>query len=80
MIVSQVVAQALGLALGVGLIIVAGVQVLGPQVLVRLAGEKGKEVSVCLTCSITYNTHCEPDNYCVTVCSTLTMIPASSLL
>lgn len=40
----QVVAQALGLALTIGLFVAVGVQLLGPQVLVKLAGEKSKEV------------------------------------
>lgn len=45
---SQVVAQALGLALTIGFAVAVCVQVLGPKVLVHLAGEKSKEV--------TYNT------------------------
>lgn len=40
----QVVAQALGLALSIGFVVAAGVQLAGPRVLVRLAGEKSKEV------------------------------------
>lgn len=42
----QVVAQALGLALTIGLAVGVGVQVFGPTVLVHLAGEKSKEVRV----------------------------------
>lgn len=42
----QVVAQALGLALSIGLVVGAGVQLFGPRVLVHLAGEKSKEVPV----------------------------------
>lgn len=42
----KVVAQALGLALAIGLAVGLGVQVFGPAVLVQLAGEKSKEVSV----------------------------------
>ena len=41
---SQVVAQALGLALTIGLAVAVCVQLLGPKVLVHLAGEKSKEV------------------------------------
>ncbi|CAM9697335.1 unnamed protein product, partial [Hapterophycus canaliculatus] len=40
----KVVAQALGLALTIGLAVGIGVQVFGPRVLLRLAGEKSKEV------------------------------------
>ncbi|CAM9212103.1 unnamed protein product [Sphacelaria rigidula] len=40
----KVVAQAVGLALTIGFVVAAGVQLAGPQVLVRLAGEKSKEV------------------------------------
>lgn len=40
----QVVAQALGLALSIGLVCTLVVQVSAPSVLVRLAGEKSKEV------------------------------------
>lgn len=43
-LVSQVVAQALGLALAIGFVVATGVQLAGPRVLVRLAGEKSKEV------------------------------------
>ncbi|CAM9472831.1 unnamed protein product [Scytosiphon promiscuus] len=40
----KVVAQALGLALTIGLAVGIGVQVFGPMVLLHLAGEKSKEV------------------------------------
>ncbi|CAM9378413.1 unnamed protein product, partial [Laminaria digitata] len=40
----QVVAQALGLALTIGLAVTVCVQLFGPKVLVHLAGEKSKEV------------------------------------
>lgn len=40
----QVVAEALGLALAIGLIVAAVVQLWGPQMLARLAGEKSTEV------------------------------------
>lgn len=40
----KVVAEALGLALAIGLIVAAVVQLWGPQVLTRLAGEKSTEV------------------------------------
>ncbi|CAM9150744.1 unnamed protein product [Ectocarpus sp. 12 AP-2014] len=39
-----VVAQALGLALSIGLMVAVGVQAFGPRVLAQLAGEKSKEV------------------------------------
>lgn len=42
----KVVAQALGLALAIGVAVGVGVQVFGPAVLVQLAGEKSKEVSL----------------------------------
>ncbi|CAM9851925.1 unnamed protein product [Ectocarpus sp. 6 AP-2014] len=40
----KVVAQALGLALSIGLMVAVGVQAFGPRVLAQLAGEKSKEV------------------------------------
>ncbi|CAM9305520.1 unnamed protein product, partial [Choristocarpus tenellus] len=40
----KVVAHALGLALGIGLTVMATVQLLGPRVLVHMAGEKSKDI------------------------------------